>query len=127
MRLLGCVAVLVLLLSPSMGAQNLSDKSLSAPEKAGEKLFLQRCALCHAGYAPKYHTYGPTLYKDIVADRGEKAVRAKIMDGSILMPGWKYSLKPADVDNLIAYLKTVKKDDIPTAVTSDAGSGESDK
>lgn len=127
MRFWSWLAVLVLFLSPSMGAQNLTDKSLSAPEKAGQKLFLQRCALCHAGYAPKYHTYGPTLYKDVVADRGDAAVRAKIMDGSILMPGWKYSLKPADVDNLIAYLKTIKKEDIPVSVTSDAGSSESDK
>jgi len=127
MRFVGWSAVLILFLGPSIGAQNLTDKSLSASEKSGQKLFLQRCALCHAGYAPLYRTYGPPLDKEIVADRGEKTVRAKIMDGSVAMPGWKYSLKPADVDNIIAYLKTVKKEDIPAVATSDAGSTEADK
>jgi mono/diheme cytochrome c family protein len=127
MKFLGWFAVLSIFLSPSLGAQNLLDKSLSAPEKSGQKLFLQRCALCHVGYAPMYRTYGPPIDKEIVADRGEKAVRTKIMDGSVAMPGWKYSLKPADVDNIIAYLKTVKKEDIQAVATSDAGSSEADK
>jgi mono/diheme cytochrome c family protein len=127
MRFLAGLAVLVLFLSPLVAAQNLSDsKSLSANERAGEKLFLQRCSLCHFGYAMNYQTYGPPVYKDVVIERGENAVRAKIMDGSPMMPGWKYSLKPSDVDNLIAYLKTVKKEDIP-ASTGSAGSSEADK
>jgi mono/diheme cytochrome c family protein len=127
MKFLGVLAVLFIILSPSLHAQNLLDKSLSAQEKSGQKLFLQRCALCHVGYAPMYRTYGPAVDKEIVADRGEKAVRTKIMDGSVAMPGWKYSLKPADIDNIIAYLKTVKKEDIQAVDTSGTGSSEADK
>ena len=127
MRFLARLTLLILLLSPLLAAQNLADsKSLSAKERAGEKLFLQRCSLCHLGYAINYQTYAPPLYKDIVRERGETAVRAKIMDGSVAMPGWKYSLKPADVDNIIAYLKTVKKEDIPASTTGSASS-EADK
>jgi mono/diheme cytochrome c family protein len=60
----------------------------------------------------KYETYGPLLYREVIAERGDEAVREKIMDGSSSMPGFKYSLKPSEIDSIVAYLKTVKKEDV---------------
>lgn len=128
MRSLFRLSALIFFLAPLLTAQNSGDsKTLSKSEKAGEKLFLQRCALCHLGYAYRYVTYGPLLHKELVAERGDKAVQKKIMDGSPLMPAWKYSLTSTDVDEIIAYLKTVKKADLPVAAGSDLGSAESSK
>jgi mono/diheme cytochrome c family protein len=128
MRSLFRLSALILFLAPLLAAQNSGDsKALSKTEKAGEKLFLQRCSLCHLGYAYRYVTYGPPLHQELIAERGEKAVQTKIMDGSVLMPAWKYSLTSTDVDNIIAYLKTVKKADIPVAAGQDVGSAYADK
>jgi mono/diheme cytochrome c family protein len=128
MRVLIWLSMSALFLMPLRAAQHPSDsKTLSKTEKAGEALFLQRCSVCHLGYPLKFNTYGPALYKELVAERGEEFVRRKIMEGSPLMPGWKYTLKSTDVDGIIAYLETVKKEDLPVAVGSDVGSTESDK
>src|SRR6516162_10177140 len=78
MRFLVRLFVLVLFLTPLRAAQNSGGgKSLSKTEKAGEKLFLQRCSLCHLGYAYSYVTYGPPLYNELIAEVGEKAAREK--------------------------------------------------
>jgi streptogramin lyase len=78
----------------------------------GEKLFIQRCSVCHLGVPPNFKTYAPLLHKELVAARGEDAVRKTIMEGSPRMPGWKYSLRPADIDEILAYLKTVTKEEV---------------
>ena len=37
-------------------------------------------------------------------------MRKKIMEGSPMMPGFQYTLTPAEVDQILAYLKTVTKE-----------------
>lgn len=84
--------------------------SVSAQEKRGERLFLQRCALCHLPKVVKPKTlpsFGPSLsglFKNAEPDR-EKSVRETILKGSPNMPGFQYGLEPKDIDDLIAYLK----------------------
>ena len=104
--------VLVLAVAP-LRAQSTPGVA-SNPEEArrGEKLFVQRCSLCHLGVPPAYKTYGPLLSKELIAQRGEDAIRKTIMEGTPRMPGWKYGLKPADIDQIITYLKTVARKDI---------------
>jgi len=89
---------------------DLDDKA--AAMRRGEGIFYQRCSLCHLPRIRKPGTTpGPApsltgILKD--ADRRkEDAVRDHIMTGSDKMPGWQYSLKPAQMDDLIAYLKTL--------------------
>lgn len=106
---LGWLLLLFLFLPSLHAQQTLPSPSRSQTEKAGEKLYLQRCSLCHSGTAPAYETYGPLLDSQLVASRGEDRVRDVIMHGSPKMPGWQYALKPAQVDSVIAYLKTLKK------------------
>ena len=89
-----------------------AGKSLSDHEQKGQKLYFQRCSICHLSVPRRYQMYGPPLHQEIVAARGDDALRLKIMEGSLTMPGWKYTLKPADVDDIISYLKTVTRAEV---------------
>ena len=110
MKFILWLATFTILIPVSQAEQNRgSGQPLTETEKAGEKLFFQRCSVCHLGIPPRYPTYGPLLDQQLVASKGEDAVRNRIMEGSPRMPGWKYSLKPSDIENIISYLKTVPK------------------
>lgn len=82
--------------------------SPSANEKAGERLYLQRCAACHSGTAPLYETYGPPVNGELITRRGEERMRTLIMEGSTKMPGFRYTLNEAQVTNILTFLKTLK-------------------
>lgn len=92
-----------------------SPPSLSADEVRGRQLFVQRCALCHDPLGqPSYpNTPGPWVDAETVRSLGEDSVRDQIMLGSARMPGWQYTLEPAQVNQVIAYLKTVTPDQRP--------------
>jgi len=102
----------LLLLAPAQFAQTAPGKPVTEAEKAGQKLFFQRCSVCHMGTYPAYKLYGPPLYGDVIRTKGDDAVRTKILDGSPTMPAWKYTFKPADVDKIIAFMKTITKEDV---------------
>ena len=85
-----------------------SIKSLSPGQAAGKKLFVQRCSVCHLPALPSYTAYGPLLDKNLVEDRGEDAERAQIMQGSLRMPGFQYTLSAAEIDEIVDYLKALE-------------------
>lgn len=88
--------------------------SLSDDELTGKKLFVQRCALCHDLLGqPAATTVGPWVDGETVKSRGEARIREQIMKGSPRMPGWQYTFDAPQVDQLIAYLKTVTPDQKP--------------
>jgi mono/diheme cytochrome c family protein len=105
------VAFILILFVPAVKSQE-PGQTLSAEAQKGQKLYFQRCSICHLSVPRKYQAYGPPLHKEIVAALGDDALRLKIMEGSQTMPGWKYTLKPAEVDDIIAYLKTVTKAEV---------------
>jgi mono/diheme cytochrome c family protein len=84
-----------------------SSASLTAGQVAGKKLFVQRCAVCHLPMLPSYTAFGPLLDGNVIASRGDTAVREQIMRGSARMPGWQYTLSPAEIEQMIGYLKTL--------------------
>jgi mono/diheme cytochrome c family protein len=84
-----------------------SSKTLTAAQLAGKKLFVQRCSVCHLPALPSYTAYGPLLDRELVAARGDAAVRERIVEGSPRMPGWQYTLGPAEIDEIVGYLKTL--------------------
>lgn len=95
------------------------------PEAAlnGRITFLQRCAYCHDGVGqPSYQTLGPWLGAETVTRFTEDGVRAFVANGTERMPGWRYTLGPQQVDEVIAFLKTVSIDQKPTP-TQLAGKG----
>lgn len=99
-------------------AQNKPDSTqpvaekLSEDARRGEGLFLQRCSLCHLPRKLKFGSppvIGPSLsgqFKDASPDQ-MKILRGFILKGGPDMPGFQYGLDPKEVDDLIAYLKTL--------------------
>jgi mono/diheme cytochrome c family protein len=77
--------------------------SLGAPESRGKKLFAQRCANCHGGTNQRP---GPLLGQQTVTKLGDSSVREKVRKGSTAMPGFEYTLEPARIDDIVAFLKT---------------------
>jgi mono/diheme cytochrome c family protein len=102
------VAALFAVAADARAQQTPPSASLSPEQKAGEKLFLQRCSVCHLGSAPTYKPYGPSL-AGVVETAGEVQVRTTILSGLPGMPGWRYSLDGTQVDTVIAYIRTLKK------------------
>ena len=87
-------------------------EKLNEEETRGEGLFLQRCSLCHLPRKLKFGSppvIGPSLsgqFKDAAPDQ-LKVLRGFILKGGPDMPGFQYGLEPKEVDDLIAYLKTL--------------------
>jgi mono/diheme cytochrome c family protein len=85
---------------------------LTEQETRGENLFRQRCSLCHLPRKLKFGSpavIGPDLtglFKEAGPDK-MKLLRGSILKGSPSMPGFQYGLVPEEVDDLIAYLKTL--------------------
>ena len=93
---------------------------LTKAELAGRQLFVQRCAICHDPLSSAHTTAraagtvpGPWLDQDTLQEEGETGVRQSIMQGSISMPGFQYALRPAQLDQLVAFLKTITPDQKP--------------
>ena len=99
-------------------AQNVPAEAPSSPAKLteqetrGENLFRQRCSLCHLPRKLKFGSppvIGPDLsglFKEAGPDK-MKLLKGSILKGSPNMPGFQYGLEPKEVDDLIAYLKTL--------------------
>jgi mono/diheme cytochrome c family protein len=77
--------------------------SLGEAEAKGRVLFAQRCANCHGGTRQRP---GPLLGKATVEKLGDAAFREKVRQGSAMMPGFQYALQPAQIDQIVAFLKT---------------------
>ncbi|HEX4266569.1 MAG TPA: cytochrome c [Steroidobacteraceae bacterium] len=101
-------------------------KQLQVPEDVfrGRVLWVQRCALCHDGVGqPSYHTMGPWLDADTIKSIGEPAVRAIIATGTASMPEFRYDLSARQVNDLLAFLKTVTWKPTPAELAVKGGFG----
>ena len=102
-----------------MSAQQAPPSStLAATETAGRSIFQTRCAMCHVGGEAtaemttsseqrRPSTMGPLLSRTITTNAA--ALRQKIKDGSAQMPGYKYTLSDEQVDQVVAFIKTIDK------------------
>ena len=88
--------------------QTNTEKPLNDVQKLGQRVFQQRCGICHAPARPGFQMYGPALYKDLV-NGSEDAIKEMIRSGSSKMPGFKLGLQPSEIDAIVEYLKTVPK------------------
>jgi len=80
---------------------------------AGKKLFVQRCSVCHLpplgvrtdpSYARKLAGY----MKGPESEARARDVIRKGTSGTPGMPGFQFTLEPEQIDNIIAYLNTLK-------------------
>jgi mono/diheme cytochrome c family protein len=91
--------------------------NVAVPEDVyrGRTVWLQRCAYCHDGVGqPSYRTMGPWLGAETVQNLGEDRLKAVVANGTVRMPGFRYTLQAPQVNDLIAFLKTISSDQKPT-------------
>jgi mono/diheme cytochrome c family protein len=118
MKRLPWVCLLLLGFSPlaASAQQSDSDKALNSTQKLGQRIFQQRCGVCHSQIG-NFPMYGPALHKDLI-NGNEDAIKEMIRSGTSKMPGFKFGLQPAEIDAIVEYLKTVPKPEKRTAPTS---------
>ena len=73
---------------------------------AGMRLFNQHCRVCHTKPLLTSGQYGPVLSKNSLGGE-DAALHDFIANGTPRMPGFKYDFVPAQIDAIVAYLKTV--------------------
>ena len=79
---------------------------LNEQQRLGRQTVAQSCGVCHLPPARNAKTYGPPLNK--AAGGGDDAVvRKYILDGTPRMPAFKYFLQPAEIEAIIAFVRTV--------------------
>ena len=107
-------------LALAAGAQQSSSSASSAAlndlQTKGKVLYNQNCRLCHTPEAAKAKdpTPGESVGPSLVGlfgpprSRAEAAVKVFVQAGvPNKMPGFRYGLKPEEIDAIIAYLKTL--------------------
>jgi mono/diheme cytochrome c family protein len=108
--------VLLLALPPAAFAQG---SALTDQQRQGQRLFDQSCVVCHVKPQITSGQYGPVLSKDSLSGKAD-VMRDVISNGSPHMPGFKTQFQPAQIDAIVAYLKTVPA---PSAPAKPAGKG----
>jgi mono/diheme cytochrome c family protein len=83
-----------------------SAPALGEKPLLGMRLFNQSCRVCHTKPQMTSPQYAPVLSKATLGGQ-EDALRAFIANGSPRMPGFKIHFRPAEIDAIIAYLKTI--------------------
>ncbi len=101
-----CMLLLVTF-PPAMAAQN-STGSRKTPNTLGlgQRIFEQRCPICHTPPIITSKVYGPSLSREMV-EGNEDYVRKIILEGTDHMPGFRYALQSSEIDAVIEYLKTL--------------------
>jgi mono/diheme cytochrome c family protein len=104
--------------SRSLPLHHPSGTKLTEQESRGAGVFIQRCSLCHLAKTfgaggSKFccvASLGPSLsglFENLTPDQ-EKAFRDIILNGGpTYMPPWKYGLTAEEIDDIVAYLKTL--------------------
>jgi mono/diheme cytochrome c family protein len=86
---------------PVQGNQVLTDQQLT-----GMRLFNQSCRVCHTKPQLTSPLYGPQLSQSSAGGSAE-VMREVIGNGTPRMPGFKYHFDPAQIEAIVAYLKTL--------------------
>jgi mono/diheme cytochrome c family protein len=115
---------LLIIASSAHGALAQPADNLTDQQKLGRQVFAQSCGVCHLPPALGAKTYGPALNKE--AGGGDNDVmREFVENGTPRMPAFKHYLKPAEIDAIISYVRTVPVQAAPAAnAPRPAGGGE---
>lgn len=102
------VSVLLFLIAaataPAYAGQ--APDGLTDQQRLGRQLLSQSCGVCHLPPARGARTYGPPLSKTSIG--GDDALMRKVItEGTARMPAFKHFLQPAQIDAIIAYVRTV--------------------
>ena len=105
----GLIFSLIVLRSQQARQNVTSSVADSERVKRGEAVFSRHCPICHLGRPSKENPFIGKNLRGIlknVKPEQETAVQESIQKGSDKMPGFRYTLTPAQIEDLMAYLKT---------------------
>ena len=100
------VALFLFVFAASAQAASAQQGGLSPQQLHGRQIVTQNCVVCHLPSDPGATTYGPPLNK-AAANGDDKLMHQVIESGLVRMPGWKYALSNSDIDDVVAYIKTI--------------------
>jgi mono/diheme cytochrome c family protein len=104
----GVVSIMLLAVVEAASAQPFPDPStLDTTQLRGRDIFNQSCLVCHVKLQiTSAAKYGPDLSKEALGGQ-EAVMRNVISNGTPNMPGFMYTYAPAQIDAIIAYVKTL--------------------
>jgi mono/diheme cytochrome c family protein len=107
---------MIALALPPQGApaQQASSAPLNDQQLLGMRLFNQSCRVCHAKPQMTSPLYGPELSQNSAGGQ-EAVMREVISNGTPRMPGFKYHFEPAQIEAIVAYLKTIPTPPAPAS------------
>jgi len=94
--------------SPRTQAQSSADKNTAAVH-AGQDIYTRKCLQCHSVNEGEVRL-GPSLYGEMRKPKPKKSaseVRTILENGKGKMPSFQDKLTKQDIDNLLAYLRTL--------------------
>jgi mono/diheme cytochrome c family protein len=97
-----------------------SAQDLTPQQREGRRILTQNCNLCHLPQGQGSATYGPRLSKSST-NGDDNLMREVINNGLVKMPGWRHSLSAQDINNVIAYVRTLPDPPAPAAAPRPAG------
>src|ERR1700730_9751313 len=97
---------------PTQNNQTLTDQQLT-----GMRLFNQSCRVCHTKPQMTSPLYGPQLSQSSAGGSAE-VMREVISNGTPRMPGFKYHFDPAQIEAIVAYLKTLPPPSVSAPVAA---------
>ena len=87
-------------------AQPAGEQNLDDVQRLGMRLFNQSCRVCHTKPQLSSPQYGPVLSKTTLGGK-DGVMREVISNGTPRMPGFKIHFEPAQIDAIVAYIKTI--------------------
>ena len=102
--------------APAQSANNGTDQT-----QLGMRLFNQSCRVCHTKPQLSSPQYAPALSMNTLGGKAD-VMHETIANGTQRMPGFKYHFKPAEIDAIVAYIKTIPA---PTDAPRPAKAGSS--
>jgi cytochrome c len=94
--------------SPTTQAQSNADRNTAAVH-AGQDIYTHKCLQCHSVNEGEVR-FGPSLYGEMRKPNPKKSsseVRSILENGKGKMPSFQDKLTKEDIDNLLAYLRTL--------------------
>lgn len=96
------IAVLLVALPGAAFAQ----ADLTPQQLEGMRHFNQACRVCHTKPQMTSPQYAPVLSR-VSLKGNDEAVKVFIANGTPRMPGFRYHFKPAEIDAIVSYIRTL--------------------
>ena len=83
-----------------------TNPQLTPAQARGRMIITQNCNICHLPQNPGSQTYGPLLNKEST-NGDDNLMKQVIQTGLVKMPGWRYALNDGQINDVIAYIRTL--------------------